>query len=86
MDEHMMIDSLNESYDSFSESIKDSDTDPLFQIENESNTDFDDSTEDEDEEGHSISVHNNVQPLQPAWNIVSGNNQNNSCINNSTLN
>jgi len=71
----MIIDSLNESYDSFSESIDDSDTDPLFQIENESNSDFDDSTEDEDEEDHSISVHNNVQPLQPAWNIVSGNNQ-----------
>ncbi|CAI6355027.1 unnamed protein product [Macrosiphum euphorbiae] len=75
MDEDMIIDSLNESYDSFSESIDDSDTDVLFQIENESNSDFDDSTEDEDEEDHSISVHNNVQPLQPAWNIVSGNNQ-----------
>ncbi|KAF0769321.1 piggyBac transposable element-derived protein 4-like [Aphis craccivora] len=32
------------------------------------------STEDENE-NHSISVHSNVQPLHPAWNTVSGDNQ-----------
>ena len=59
MDEHIIIDSLNESYDSLSESIEDSDTDPLFRIESES--DFQNSTEYKD---HSISEHNNVQSLQ----------------------
>jgi hypothetical protein len=74
MDQHMIIDSLNESYDFLSESIDDSDTDPLFRIESES--DFQDSTEDEGEdEDHSISEHNNVQPLQSTWNTVSGNYQ-----------
>jgi len=50
MDEKMIIDSSNESYDSLSESIDDSDTDPLFLIESESNSDIQDSTEDEDED------------------------------------
>lgn len=70
------IDLLNESYVSFSESIDDGDTDPLFQIECENNSDIQDSIEDEDE-NHSISVHtrNNVQPLHLAWNTVSGDNQ-----------
>ncbi|KAL4103566.1 hypothetical protein QTP88_018927 [Uroleucon formosanum] len=70
----MIVDSLNESYDSLSE-IDDSDTDPLFRIESESNSDFQDSTEgdekDEDED-HSISVHNTIQST---WNTVSGNYQ-----------
>ncbi|CAI6371581.1 unnamed protein product [Macrosiphum euphorbiae] len=51
-----IIDSLNESYDSFSEIIDYSDTDPLIQIENENNSEFEDSTEDEDEEDHSVPV------------------------------
>ncbi|KAL4101274.1 hypothetical protein QTP88_021294 [Uroleucon formosanum] len=70
----MIVDSLNESYDSLSE-IDDSDTDPLFRIESESNSDFQDSTEGEEEdedEDHSISVHNTIQST---WNTVSGNYQ-----------
>ncbi|KAL4104076.1 hypothetical protein QTP88_019389 [Uroleucon formosanum] len=70
----MIVDSLNESYDSLSK-INDSDTDPLFRIESESNSDFQDSTEDEEEdedEDHSISVHNTIQST---WNTVSGNYQ-----------
>lgn len=74
MDEHMIIDLLNESYDSLIESIDNSDFDPLFRIESE--CDFQDSTEDEGEDkDHSISEHNNVQPLQPTWNTVSDNYQ-----------
>uniref|UniRef100_A0A2S2Q1P2 Uncharacterized protein n=1 Tax=Sipha flava TaxID=143950 RepID=A0A2S2Q1P2_9HEMI len=73
MDEHMILDSLNESYDSLSEIIDDSDTVLLFRIESES--DFQDSTEDESEdEDHSISEYN-FQPLQPTWNTISGNYQ-----------
>jgi len=71
MDEHMIINSLNELDDSFNESIDDSDTDLLFRIESESNSDFQDSSEDEDQ-NHSTSVLYNVQS---GWNTVSGDNE-----------
>lgn len=46
MNGRTIINSLNDSYDSSNEWIHDSDTDPLFQIESKSNSDFQDSSED----------------------------------------